>query len=192
MFKAYYSCAPTRHSGIETRELRQGLVVAMIWALQYRLPDVSSVRGTALSVREASMLESGGRVLTGRGSGGAKISLAPRYPHVRSPSGHLSFRRPSPGSGPGQAGAAFLQTEPVAPPPGFRRRGPAGLQRLPCLQGRGPGLSVFREGAGEFLPAAAGNGARRIEGVARPLAAVRAGDWGVGHIPIKTLRTEGE
>ena len=62
---------------------------------------------------------------------------------------------------------------------------PAGLQRLSRLQGRGPGLSVFREGAGELLPAAAGNGARRTEGLAGSLAAVRAGDKGVGVVPTK-------
>ena len=40
---------------------------------------------------------------------------APSVPSVRSPSGHLSFRRPS--------GAAFLPTRLAAPLPGFRRSG---------------------------------------------------------------------
>ncbi len=61
----------------------------------------------------------------------------------------------------------------------------AGLQRLSRLQRRGPGLSVFREGAGELLPAAAGDGTRRSEGLAGPLATVCAGDEGVGRIPTK-------
>ena len=60
---------------------------------------------------------------------------------------------------------------------------PAGLQRLPRLQGRGPRLSVFRRGTAELLPVAAGDGARWTEGLAGPLAAVRAGDQGLGLIP---------
>jgi len=55
------------------------------------------------------------------------------------------------------------------------------------LQGRRPRRSELREGARELLPAAAGNGARWNEGLAGPIAAVRAGDEGVGLAPIRKL-----